>query len=188
MASSGPPYALDQSVPQWMPVGSQPFVDGSTMSWNNPWQTRPMDSPISESNPGTRSSSTWAPTMSEAAPRDMSWGQIQVPGRSFSYSGESVSSQNPAQYVPVSQGAPTLGGQTTAHPFANVPGSLGGIGEGYSQHSMAANEPPISPAGMPPSAQMQWMQPQQLQQQGVVRPRGPFGSWVHEGTNQTRQE
>ncbi|KAF4123919.1 hypothetical protein GMORB2_5635 [Geosmithia morbida] len=179
-------------MPQWM-AGSSSSSTADNMSWSNPWQPRPPNSPLpADSNatdPGVPPPPMgWEQPGSAAsdAPRDLSWGQmpISADGRSFSYSAESIrsSSQDPAQYVPVGhQGRQTSG---SSGPF-----SIGQPApEGYHALPHMSMAPPTDPimspvgggvvaaGGVSSQAQhMQWMH-----QQAYMRSQGAYGggSWA----------
>ena len=166
MAGPGQVYDVNHNVPNWIPTGIPSFIDTPPTNWNNPWRGRPIESPISEHNPEPPLSATWAPSVSESATPDMAWGQMQVPVRSFSYSGEPLDGPNPAGFMPVQQGGPP-----GRPPYINPSLSMTNIADGY-QTGMDSGGT-MSPVPMSHPSQMQWQQ-----HQNVLPPQGGFAPWA----------
>lgn len=153
MSSPGQPYNVNQDVPSWMPTGIQPFLPTTPTNWNNPWTARPIESSMVDHGTEPPLSATWAPTASESGLRDMAWGQMSVPVRSFSYSGESLNGPNTAQFMPIPQGGPQ-----GRQPYVTPSMSIGSMGDSY--QSGMESDGPMSPVDMSHQAQMQWQQHQ----------------------------
>lgn len=176
MSGPGQVYDGAQNVSSWMPTGIQPFLEATPTAWNNPWRPRPTQTPITEHNPEAPLSTTWAPTVSEPAGRDMPWGGMSVPVRSFSYSGESMNGPSTAQYIPMGQGDPR-----GRPPYVNQSISMTTMGDGY-QPGMESDGP-ITPVQLSHQAAMQWQQQQQHHHphhhhENFVRSQPGFAPWA----------
>jgi len=151
-------YDYSQTPPSWVPSSNiHPFLQEEHPNWSNPFRPQgdaPGGEAPAEQHP---MSANWT------GPREAGWGQMGVPARSMSYSGDAMRGSASGSY-----------GMLPQQPAYTAP-NMQGLPDSNAYHHMGAAS--VSPTAIAHSGQVPpgWQQPPPQDFQ-VDRPEG-YGAW-----------
>ncbi|KAK5990747.1 hypothetical protein PT974_09017 [Cladobotryum mycophilum] len=156
----------EQPAANWMTTDANGNPISKSGEQNMAWRSYPAESPISGQfapySHAPAAATTWTTSDTESGGEAMAWSNMPPPGRSMSFSGELMSSQQASQYYQMGQNR-SYERQPGAYADMYAPTmgvAMGGMDAGAGQ----ALDPTAGPmvAGVVPSSNpMSWQQPQQ---------------------------